>query len=205
MRNIFKLVLVIVLIVVTTTIIGLFLKRRETCEKILGRLTTSPTNIDHELTADETMAMACAVDYDRDGLSNYDDNCPAVANQDQRDSDWDGAGNVCDHTFFFVTQNKPPIADAGFDQVVEVTDSGKATITLDGSASRDTDRDLDGNKIKEYHWFESKKEYTRMIAEGKRATVILPIGVHEVELLVSDEENATARDTVIVTVHSVTP
>ena len=35
-------------------------------------------------------------DDDRDGVAQRDDNCPAVANSTQRDSDHDGRGDVCD-------------------------------------------------------------------------------------------------------------
>jgi len=34
-------------------------------------------------------------DYDKDGVVNILDNCPFVKNQDQKDSDGDGAGDVC--------------------------------------------------------------------------------------------------------------
>ncbi len=37
-----------------------------------------------------------AVDTDADGIADEDDNCPEVANTDQRDSDQDGIGNECD-------------------------------------------------------------------------------------------------------------
>lgn len=36
------------------------------------------------------------LDQDRDGLANYHDNCPLVANPDQADGDEDGFGDVCD-------------------------------------------------------------------------------------------------------------
>jgi len=35
-------------------------------------------------------------DNDGDGLININDNCPEVANPDQYDTDWDGAGDLCD-------------------------------------------------------------------------------------------------------------
>ena len=43
-----------------------------------------------------TVMLTVSPDTDGDGLLDLFDNCPAVANPDQRDSDGDGAGNVCD-------------------------------------------------------------------------------------------------------------
>ncbi|WP_436793598.1 thrombospondin type 3 repeat-containing protein [Actinospongicola halichondriae] len=37
-------------------------------------------------------------DVDEDGVPDEEDNCPAVANQDQADADEDGIGDVCDDT-----------------------------------------------------------------------------------------------------------
>ena len=49
-----------------------------------------------EVTGDEMIAGARAVDFDGDGVSNYDDNCPANPNPNQADTDGDGVGNTCD-------------------------------------------------------------------------------------------------------------
>ena len=38
----------------------------------------------------------CPPDFDGDGIGNFDDNCPFVANPDQSDVDGDGIGDVCD-------------------------------------------------------------------------------------------------------------
>jgi hypothetical protein len=48
------------------------------------------------LTGDDVLAAAEAVDYDGDGVSNAVDNCPAVRNADQRDSDQNGIGDACE-------------------------------------------------------------------------------------------------------------
>ena len=41
-------------------------------------------------------ANSCLPDRDHDGIADVDDNCPAFANTDQRDTDADGFGNRCD-------------------------------------------------------------------------------------------------------------
>ena len=40
--------------------------------------------------------FTCAPDSDGDGVSDPDDNCPAVANPGQEDNDGDGDGDICD-------------------------------------------------------------------------------------------------------------
>lgn len=67
-------------------------------------------------------------DTDGDGVLNVDDNCPAVSNADQADSDHDGIGDVCEITGIWrVTSGD--LLDIGTElptQYVEFTDNGVA-------------------------------------------------------------------------------
>ena len=47
-------------------------------------------------TPEEAVEVAKSVDFDKDGFSNFDDNCPAVYNPDQKDSNNDGFGDACE-------------------------------------------------------------------------------------------------------------
>ena len=49
-----------------------------------------------ELSADDLARMAAVADPDGDGIFSNADNCPGVANPDQKDSDGDGYGDACD-------------------------------------------------------------------------------------------------------------
>ena len=63
---------------------------------IIGASRADPGNRD---SAGETYVVygrAPITDSDSDGLSDDNDNCLLVANSDQRDTDGDGHGNVCD-------------------------------------------------------------------------------------------------------------
>ena len=48
-----------------------------------------------ERTFDQIIKGALQVDFDCDGISNGVDNCPAVANPDQKDTDGNGIGDAC--------------------------------------------------------------------------------------------------------------
>jgi photosystem II stability/assembly factor-like uncharacterized protein len=88
------------------------------------------------------------------------------------------------------TLNRPPLANAGPDQVVEATDPDGALVILDGSGSSDPDADP-----LSFTWlwpFDS--------ATGVRPTVRLPLGTTTVRLTVTDSEGATGTDTVQITV-----
>ncbi|QOI99284.1 MAG: matrixin family metalloprotease [Phycisphaeraceae bacterium] len=90
--------------------------------------------------------------------------------------------------------NARPTADAGPDQSVDDADnSGDEVVTLDGSGSNDPD-----GVIVTYTW----REGFTTLASGPSATanVAFTVGVHVVELIVTDDNGATASDTVTITV-----
>jgi glucose/arabinose dehydrogenase len=90
--------------------------------------------------------------------------------------------------------NQPPTANAGPDQaVVDTDDNGTQTVTLDGTGSTDPD-----GTITNYTW----REGTTVIATGVSPQVPFAVGSHTIQLTVTDNEGATATDTVIVTVEA---
>lgn len=90
--------------------------------------------------------------------------------------------------------NQLPLANAGSDQIVTDTDgNGSESVTLDGSASSDPD-----GSITSYSWSAADS----VLAIGTSPIVDLPTGIHIITLVVTDNEGATATDTVTVTVNS---
>jgi hypothetical protein len=88
--------------------------------------------------------------------------------------------------------NFPPTANAGTDQLVSDSDGdGSQSATLDGSSSSDSD-----GTISTYTWRESGS----VIATGVSPTHSFAVGVHTVELTVTDDDGATDTDTVIITI-----
>jgi hypothetical protein len=90
--------------------------------------------------------------------------------------------------------NTPPTASAGPDQLVTDTDrSNDHAVTLNGTGSTDSD-----GSIASYAWTLDGLP----IASGVNPTVTLGIGTHTITLTVTDNEGATALDTVSITVDS---
>lgn len=93
-----------------------------------------------------------------------------------------------------VTENQPPLADAGPDQTVEQTSPEGANVTLNGTGSSDPNNDT-----LSYFW-----NWTGGSASGISPTVMLPPGMTNITLMVDDGEfNST--DTVIITVVDTQP
>lgn len=90
--------------------------------------------------------------------------------------------------------NQPPVADAGPDQTVTDSDnSGAETVTLDASASSDSD-----GSIVSYAW--SAPDVT--IPPGETTSSSFPVGSYTVLLTVTDDDGATATDSVNVNVEA---
>ena len=95
----------------------------------------------------------------------------------------------------FDNMNKPPVANAGPDQLIECAGSGLAQATLDGSRSSDPDGDALA-----YTWI-----WDLGSASGAVITAPLPLGKHCFTLTVQDPSGHIDRDVVAVTVADTTP
>ncbi|MFQ5968293.1 MAG: PKD domain-containing protein [Acidimicrobiia bacterium] len=86
--------------------------------------------------------------------------------------------------------NNPPAANAGLDQlgIVDAGNNGEL-VQLDGSASSDPD-----GFIASFEWFEGGV----LIATGATPQVVLAVGNHVIELVVTDDQGATGNDFVTV-------
>jgi hypothetical protein len=87
-------------------------------------------------------------------------------------------------------QNHAPTAHAGIDQIVECTGPGGATIKLDGSGSIDPD----GDPLS-YTWFGDFG-----ILSGSVITAKLPLGTHQITLLVNDGNGPSGDSSATLTV-----
>ncbi|HEU0076557.1 MAG TPA: choice-of-anchor L domain-containing protein, partial [Longimicrobiaceae bacterium] len=91
--------------------------------------------------------------------------------------------------------NRPPVADAGADRVVECAGHSGTAVALDGSGSHDPD-----GKPASYEWFEGGS----LVATGATPTVTLATGSHVLVLVVTDATGATDDDEVMVEVEDTT-
>ncbi|MCW3786713.1 GDSL-type esterase/lipase family protein [Plebeiibacterium sediminum] len=103
-------------------------------------------------------------------------------------------GNSVDVNLFTnIENNYPLIADAGKDQtVIDYNATGSQTVVLDGSNSFDF-----GNDIAKYEWSIDGN----IIATGKLPLVDLPSGINTITLTVTDIDNNTATDEVVISIN----
>ena len=106
-------------------------------------------------------------------------------------TDEDGATDT-DTVSITVEANALPVADAGADQTVMAANTNNAAqVTLDGTGSTDTD-----GTIVSYAWSANGGEF----ATEATPTYVFGVGTTEVTLTVTDDDGATATDTVSITV-----
>jgi WD40 repeat protein len=111
-------------------------------------------------------------------------------------------GDELVYSTYTLTESPPvllqsPTANAGLDQTVTDSDGdGFAQVALDGSGSSDPD-----GTIVAYEWFEG----AILLASGVSPSAALPVGVHPLRLVVTDDDGLTAEDEVVVTVLAPTP
>ncbi len=98
-------------------------------------------------------------------------------------------------------ENQPPNADAGPSQVVEQTAPHGAFVILGGSNSTDPDSTAEVNDIVLYEWFIAGS----LVATGTHATVLMPPGMTEITLRVTDSAGNTDEDTTVIVVVDTTP
>lgn len=91
---------------------------------------------------------------------------------------------------------KPSISDAGKDRTVITPTLTVAQVTLDGSASIDPD----GDPLT-YEWTWILNGYT-FRAYGPEPTIMLPVGKHTFDLIVSDGTADSKADQVVITVQT---
>ena len=104
--------------------------------------------------------------------------------------------------------NQPPVAIAdvagGETTITDFDGNGEEFVLLEGRASTDAD-----GSIASYVWREngivlSNVPGTGIIQDGQ-LRIILPVGVHSIELTVTDNQGSTSTDTVVITVATVAP
>jgi len=88
--------------------------------------------------------------------------------------------------------NAPPTANAGPDQtVVDTDEDGSETVTLAASASTDSD-----GTIASYEW----RNGSTVIGTSQVLSTSLPVGIHTVTLVVTDNDGSSDFDSVVVEV-----
>jgi K319L-like, PKD domain/FG-GAP repeat len=96
-----------------------------------------------------------------------------------------------------LTENTPPIADAGVDQTLECSSHDGALATLDASGSTDADNDA--------LTFEWRNDSNGVVGATAIVQLLVPLGTHTFTVEVKDGKGGTDTDTVQITVADTTP
>jgi hypothetical protein len=96
-----------------------------------------------------------------------------------------------------VEDSQPPVADAGRDRTVAADEDCLGQVTLDGSGSNDPDGD---ELTYTWTWNDGGDQ-----ASGPNPDIELPMGEHEITLVVTDGELDSEPDTVLIEVVDRTP
>ena len=91
-----------------------------------------------------------------------------------------GSTIYADPRLIKLPDNKPPVADAGSDQIIYAGLDGLVTVTLNGANSTDPDGDALGYA---WAWAIGANTY---LSNGVSLPIELPVGVHTIQLMVND-------------------
>jgi len=98
------------------------------------------TGFDNEPTDVEVLNAAQSFDFDGDGITNFPDNCPTVANPNQADADGNGIGDACEAAP--PADTTPPVLSLPPGITTEATGPGGAVVNFAATATDNVDGSL---------------------------------------------------------------
>ncbi len=99
-------------------------------------------------------------------------------------------------TYDVVSDETPPLANAGPNQIIPIENEISIKVTLDGSASIGRSAE-----IATYQWFLENQ----ILSEEVSTSVELKAGIHNFQLIVTDENGLSDRDILVIEVNNFSP